>query len=127
VFFVLEVPNRSVHLLGTTTNPDGRWTTQQIRNLVMDLGERATQFRFAERWIGTVRRELLDRMLITNRRHLEAALAEYVAHFNHHRPHRALHQAAPLKPLPAPVSQPDLYLRRRDRLGGLIHEYAQVA
>ena len=81
----------------------------------------------AERWIGTVHRELLDRILIINRRHLEAALAKYVAHFNHHRPHRALHQAAPLKPLPAPVSQPDLYLRRRDRLGGLIHEYAQVA
>jgi hypothetical protein len=86
VFFVLEVPNRSVHLLGTTTNPYGRWTTQQIRNLVMDLGERSTQFRFAERWIGTVRRELLDRILIINRRHFEAALAEYVAHFNHHRP-----------------------------------------
>jgi putative transposase len=49
VFVVLEVPNRSVHLLGTTTNPDGRWTTQQIRNLVMDLGERATQFRFLVR------------------------------------------------------------------------------
>jgi hypothetical protein len=46
VFFVLEVPNRSVHLLGTTTNPDGRWTTQQIRNLVMDLGDHVTQFRF---------------------------------------------------------------------------------
>jgi putative transposase len=52
VFFVLEVPNRSVHLLGTTTNPDGRWTTQQIRNLVMDLGERATQFRFLVRRAG---------------------------------------------------------------------------
>lgn len=46
---LLEVGNRSVHLLGTTTNPDGRWTTQQIRNLVMDLGERATQFRFLVR------------------------------------------------------------------------------
>ncbi|HET9256729.1 MAG TPA: hypothetical protein VFO16_16235 [Pseudonocardiaceae bacterium] len=46
MFFVLEVPSRSVHPLGTITNPDGRWTTQQIRHLLMDLGERATQFRF---------------------------------------------------------------------------------
>jgi putative transposase len=81
----------------------------------------------AERWIGTVRRELLDRMLIVNRRHLETVLAEYVAHFNDHRPHRALHQAAPLRPLPQVASPPGLRLRRRDRLGGLIHEYAQVA
>ena len=44
----------------------------------------------AERWIGTARRELLDRMLIINRRHLTAVLTEYVTHFNHHRPHRAL-------------------------------------
>ena len=48
----------------------------------------------AERWIGTVRRELLDRILIMNRRHLTAVLNEYVAHFNHHRPHRALHQVS---------------------------------
>jgi putative transposase len=81
----------------------------------------------AERWIGTLRRELLDRSLILNRRHLEHLLTEYVAHFNQHRPHRALHQAAPLRPLPLPASPHDLHLRRRDRLGGLIHEYAQVA
>jgi transposase InsO family protein len=81
----------------------------------------------AERWIGTVRRELLDRILIINRRHLTAVLTEYVAHFNQHRPHRAQGQAAPLRSLPPPASQSPLNLRRRDLLGGLIHEYTQVA
>jgi hypothetical protein len=74
----------------------------------------------------TVRRELLDRMLIINRRHLEHTLTEYIARLNYHRPHRTLHQAAPLRPLPSPAS-PDLHLPRRDRLGGLLHEYAHVA
>jgi transposase InsO family protein len=64
----------------------------------------------AERWIGTLRRELLDRILILNRRHLEHALAQYTTHFNQHRPHHALQDAAPLRPLPPPSSQPDRYL-----------------
>ena len=81
----------------------------------------------AERWIGTVRRELLDRMLILNQRQLGTVLAQYVAHFNTHRPHRTLDQAAPLQPLPPPASPSPLRVRRRDRLGGLIHEYSQVA
>jgi integrase-like protein len=81
----------------------------------------------AERWIGTVRRELPDQMLIVNRRHLETVLAQYVTHFNDHRPHRTLNQAAPLHPLPPPTSPSQRRVQRRDRLGGLIHEYTQVA
>jgi putative transposase len=46
VFFVTEVASRYVHIVATTSNPDGAWTTQQIRNLLMDLGERADQFSY---------------------------------------------------------------------------------
>jgi putative transposase len=79
-----------------------------------------------ERWVGSVRRELLDRILIMNARHLRKVLAEYETHFNSHRPHRALNHASPLRPLPDPVNA-DIKITRRDRLGGLLHEYAQVA
>ncbi|MFI6603431.1 integrase core domain-containing protein [Nonomuraea sp. NPDC050536] len=81
---------------------------------------------FAERWIGGLRRELLDRILIVNARHLRRVLAAYETYFNEHRPHRSLGQAAPLRALPDPVED-DIRVIRRDRLGGLIHEYAQVA
>ncbi len=81
----------------------------------------------AERWVGTVRRELLDRMLIVGRRHLETVLADYVAHYNKHRPHRSLDQAPPLGAIPPPVPAASARIGRLDRLGGLIHEYAQVA
>jgi transposase InsO family protein len=50
---------------------------------------------YAERWVGTVRRECTDRLLIFNERHLRTVLSEYVQHYNGHRPHRALHQRPP--------------------------------
>ncbi|MGW4966892.1 integrase core domain-containing protein [Nonomuraea sp. NPDC004186] len=81
---------------------------------------------FAERWIGGLRRELLDRILIVSARHLRRVLAEYETHVNEHRPHRSLGHATPLRALPDPA-EADIKVIRRDRLGGLIHEYAQVA
>jgi transposase InsO family protein len=81
----------------------------------------------AERWVGTVRRELLDRMLIVGRQQLEWVLADYVAHYNQHRPHRSLGQAAPLGAAPEPAPAPGGRVVRLDRLGGLVHEYALVA
>jgi putative transposase len=84
---------------------------------------------FAERFVGTVRRECLDRMLIFGRGHLERVLAEYVAHYNELRPHRSLGQLAPLNvEPPPPIGDPELrYLRRKDVVSGLIHEYRLVA
>jgi putative transposase len=82
---------------------------------------------YAERWVGTVRREVLDRILVFGCRQLRSVLAEYVDHYNGHRPHRALGQAPPLGPAEPPVILPAGRVVRRDRLGGLIHEYAQVA
>jgi putative transposase len=82
---------------------------------------------YAERWVGTVRREMLDRMLIFGCRQLRSVLAEYTDHYNLHRPHRALGQAPPLGPSQPPAVGPAATVVRQDRLGGLIHEYAQVA
>jgi putative transposase len=138
--------------------------TQQARNLLMTLDDRAGQFRFlvrdrdtkftaafdavfaaeaiqvlttpvrapranayAERWVGTVRREVLDRILILGCRQLRAVLAEYADHYNGHRPHRALGQAPPLRLGVPVVLAPPGRVVQRVRLGGLIHEYAQVA
>ena len=81
----------------------------------------------AERFVSTIRRELLDHILVVNQRHAAAALHQYELHYNGHRPHRTLGQAAPLRPLPRPTTTEIHNVRRRDRLGGLLHEYQQVA
>jgi putative transposase len=129
VLFFIELASRRVHLGGITTNPDGRWVSQQARNLLMQLDDEGARPRFlvrdrdgkftrefdevfrsegirvikapvrapkarahAERWVGTVRRECLDRLLILGRRHLQHVINTYSRHYNEHRPHELLRQ-----------------------------------
>jgi putative transposase len=84
-----------------------------------------------ERWVPTCRRELLDRTLIRNQRHLLDALHEFEIFYNEHRPHQGISNARPLRALPEPITDPDnlvrLDVRRRDRLGGILHEYENAA
>ena len=84
-----------------------------------------------ERWVGTVRRECLDRLLIVGRRQLEHILRVYVRHYNRQRPHRALDLKPPDSRIHSPTAtaatQHALQVCRRDLLGGLIHEYERAA
>jgi transposase InsO family protein len=84
---------------------------------------------FAERFVRTARAECLDWLLIMNRRHLERVLRVFIDHYNTHRPHRSLNLTPPtptalnvlgIPPTPASIE-------RRDRLGGLLHEYKLAA
>ncbi|MCU0268480.1 MAG: integrase core domain-containing protein [Acidimicrobiales bacterium] len=83
----------------------------------------------AERWVRTLRHELLDRTVIWNRRHLEALLVEYLDHDNAHRPHRGLHQRAPDDASGKVITavRPGQPIRRRSVCGGLINEYRSAA
>jgi putative transposase len=81
-----------------------------------------------ERWFGSLRRECLDRLLIVGRRHVVRVLHDYVEHYNTHRPHRSLDQRAPTRDVPCGSRVVDLSaVGRRDRLGGLLHEYEIAA
>jgi putative transposase len=83
----------------------------------------------AERWVGTVRRECLDHLLITGRLHLLRVLHSYVRHYNRHRPHRSLDLSAPELSARQAIAGPPApkQIHRRDVLGGLIHEYERAA
>jgi transposase InsO family protein len=164
VFFVLELGTRRVHILSATQHPASEWVTQQARNSVADLGERADGFgilvrdrdtkftasfdavfagagiavlrspprapkanAYAERWVGTVRRECLDRILIFHERQLVHVRAEYETHYNTHRPHRALEQHPPIDCGATQRSCSTGTVRRTPVLGGLINEYRHAA
>ena len=81
---------------------------------------------FAERWVGSARREVLDRMLIFGRRHLDKVLAEYIDHYNHARPHQGIEQRRPCGPADV-ILLPIGRVERRDRLGGVLREYSRAA
>jgi transposase InsO family protein len=79
----------------------------------------------AERFVRTIRTECLDWLLILNRRHLEHVVRVYTDHYNRQRPHRALELNPPNPPEPTLPASGEI--QRRDRLGGLIHEYYRAA
>jgi transposase InsO family protein len=162
----VEHGSRRTFLVGVSAHPSGAWTTQAARNLLMDLGDRATTLKFllrdrdsrftrgfdavfaadgtriltsppraprakaiCERMIGTLRRELLDRILIVNQRHLRQVLTTYLHHFNEARPHRALGQLTPTQAETQPphmINLVDYQVHRRPILDGLTSEY-QIA
>jgi putative transposase len=163
VFFVMEIQTRRVHILGVTAHPTGAWTAQQARNLLMNLGERAGQFKFlihdrdskfttvfddvfagngvriikapfrspransfAERYVGTLRRECLDHLLIYGERHLQLVLAEHARHSNEHRPHQSQDQRPPLHEPGQPVDITGR-IKRTHVVHGLISEYRRAA
>jgi putative transposase len=163
VFFVMEIQTRRVHILGVTARPTQAWTAQQARNLLMDLSERAGQFKFlirdrdskftavfdevfasngvriiktpvrspranscAERYVGTLRRECLDHLLIHGERHLRQILAGYSRHYNEHRPHQSREQRPPLHE-PGQTIDMTARIKRRQVVCGLISEYSRAA
>jgi transposase InsO family protein len=160
VLFFLELDTRRVHLAGITTNPDGPWTIQQARNLLMRYQRRlgfvihdgAGQYTasfdavfasigaeairtppgapqanaFAERWVRSLRHELLDRTIVWNQRQLRALLDEYASHYNSHRPHRGLGQRAPDDRDVAEI-EPAVTIQRHTTCSGLINKYRPAA
>jgi putative transposase len=163
VLVAMEVLTRRIHVLGVTACPTGDLTTQQARNLIVDLDDRTSAFRFlvrdrdakftaplatvfaavgtdmvkilprasrancyAERFVGSSRREGTDRLLIYNEQHARVILNGYAKHFNQLRPHQSMRQHPPdYDPdVVIPIDRPS---RKRRTIHGLINEYRRAA
>jgi transposase len=162
----LKHGTRRPHITGITAHPTQAWTTQQARNLTVDLGHRTESLHFllrdrdatycrafdsvfqaddlhviksapqaprmnahCERGIGTIRRELLDHILILGETHARQVLKTYEDHYNRHRPHQARDQLPPkAQQDPPAVHDLDTHRLLRTRVqGGLINEYRHIA
>ena len=112
-----------------TSSFDAVFTEEGIRILVSPPQARRANA-ICERVIGTLRRELLDRLLIVNEQHLRRVLTEYLMYYNTARPHRSLGQLTPDQAEtcpPGPVNLAEHRIRRKQVLGGLAHEYCVAA
>jgi transposase InsO family protein len=150
VLFFIEVGSRRLHIRAATRNRDGAFVTQQARFLIHDRDAKfcgpfdevlrtegidiiRTPIRspranaFAERAVKTLRHEALDWTLILGRRHLDRVLASYARHYNAERPHRGIALRVPDRQSHVNPVETVPEIRRRDLLGGLIHEYYRVA
>jgi len=155
VLFFLELASRRILFTACSEHRGGAWAAQQAPNLAWELQAAEIRSNFpaaafdavfraeglevirtpvrapnanarCERWVSSVRRECLDWLLIVGRRHLEAVLAEYVEHYNGHRPHRSLELRPPRGPTVIPAA-PGGEVVLRTRAQGPINEYSRLA
>ncbi|MFL6051460.1 MAG: integrase core domain-containing protein [Actinoallomurus sp.] len=131
---VLDLGERAEHIKFLIRDRDAKFT-RVFDEVFASLGARVIRTgspranAIAERWVGTIRRECTDRLLIYNERHLRRVLAAYEQHYNTHRPHRARDRRPPQPRVPAmpPTDLDQVHLKRRQAVHGLINEYRSAA
>ena len=126
----MEIHTRRVHILGITAHPTWAWTAQVLAGngaQVIKTPIRSPQANsLAERYLGTLRRECLDHLLIFGVEHLRRVLAEYTQHHNEHRLYQPREQRPPLHESGRPIDMTARIVRRQV-LHGLISEYSRAA